>query len=345
MKYKVTVCMSNYNQAHFLPQAIESVLKQKTDFDVQLIITDDCSEKDNSVEIIKSYVDKYPNKIIALLNTENGRYLKNILRAKAITKTPYFCLLDADDYWTDENYLQDAVDFLETHPDFTIYSRNVTCLNEEGAFSSYFPLDLGDRDFDIKSYLDDKIVITQMTGTFFRNVIFKDGIPSIMHNAVGTISESFFEGDFGRYLMHLKYGKAHYESRPCGVYRILSTGIWSRLSDFEKNIIQAQCCLDYNEYFECKYEEAFLYKTYQGLKKGLTLLNSMTFSKDISEDIQKKFFNVLQTCSQKRQLIVDYIKVKKGFKKAKLKYKLLLFVYNKLKKKLMKKELIELGLF
>ena len=63
---KVTIIMSNYNQEKFIEQAIESVLAQETDFDWQLIITDDHSTKDNSVEIIKRYAEKYPDKIKAL---------------------------------------------------------------------------------------------------------------------------------------------------------------------------------------------------------------------------------------------------------------------------------------
>ena len=111
---KVTVIMSNYNQEKYVSCAIESVLNQKADFAFQLLITDDFSTKDKSVEIIKQYEAKFPEKIKVLYNQENGGYLKNVLRAKAITKTPYFCLLDADDCWTDMDYLQSAVNFLDS---------------------------------------------------------------------------------------------------------------------------------------------------------------------------------------------------------------------------------------
>ena len=109
MDYKLTIIMSNYNQANLIGGAIDSVLAQKTNFPFQLIITDDNSVKDDSVNVLKQYEKKYPDIIKVLYNKENGRYLKNVLRAKAITKTPYFTLLDADDYWTDENYLQNAL--------------------------------------------------------------------------------------------------------------------------------------------------------------------------------------------------------------------------------------------
>ena len=331
--------MSNYNQEKYIEQAIESVLAQKTDFEWQLIITDDYSTKDNSVEIIKRYAEKYSNKIKALLNQENGRYLKNVLRAKAITKTEYFCLLDSDDYWTDNNYLQDAVDFLDAHPDYTIYSRNIICMAEDGKENLFVSKKVPASDYTIDNYINDTISITQTTGSFFRNVIFKNGIPEIMEKAIGTISERSFEGDYDRYIMHLKYGKAHYEPKPSGVYRILSGGIWSRLSDFEKNIIQAQCYLDYNEYYENKYLSFFINESYKSLLHCLRFLSEMGTTFDYDDDIKKMFFNVLNICSQNRQIISE--ERKKSIKKIKLRYKILLLLYNKIRKKLLKKSLIQ----
>jgi teichuronic acid biosynthesis glycosyltransferase TuaG len=52
----VSVVMSSYNHAKYLPEAIESVLKQ-TFSDFELIIVDDCST-DNSKAIIESYQAK-----------------------------------------------------------------------------------------------------------------------------------------------------------------------------------------------------------------------------------------------------------------------------------------------
>ena len=55
MDYKLTVIMSNYNQANLIGGAINSVLMQKTNFPFQLIITDDHSTKDDSIKILKKY--------------------------------------------------------------------------------------------------------------------------------------------------------------------------------------------------------------------------------------------------------------------------------------------------
>lgn len=333
--YKVTVIMSNYNQERYIEQAIQSVLNQKTNFPVQLIITDDFSTKDKSVEIIKKYENRYPEKIKALYNQENGRYLKNILRAKSITKTPYFCLLDSDDYWTDMNYLQNAVDYLDTHPEYVIYSRNILCQKEDGTEYLFVSESVRATDFTMENYLNQTISITQTTGTFFRNVIFKNGIPLIMEKAVGSISERSFEGDFDRYIMHLRYGKAHYEPKPSGVYRILSSGIWSRLSDFEKNIIEAQAYLDFNEYFENKYLYFFINKSFESLQTCLQILKRMDKPMDLSDDIQNIFFNVLKKCCENSSVIQkEKILIKKA---KKIKYKILIYIYKYCHQKLLKK--------
>ena len=51
----LTVIMSCYNQAEFLRQAIESVLMQKTDFPVKLLISDDHFTKDDSRALVADY--------------------------------------------------------------------------------------------------------------------------------------------------------------------------------------------------------------------------------------------------------------------------------------------------
>lgn len=336
---KVTVIMSNYNQEDYIEQAIQSVLNQKVDFEYNLIITDDFSQNDNSVEIIKKYKNNYPGKITILLNKENGGYLKNILRAKTLTKTPYFCLLDADDFWTDNNYLQSAVNFLDKNPDFVIYSRNVICLYEDGSEKLFIDGSINHSDYDISDYFEHRISISQTTGSFFRNVIFINGIPDIMQHAVGTISERSFEGDFDRYLMHLKYGKAHYEPEPSGVYRISSNGIWSKLSKLEQDIINGQALFDYNSYFEDVYLNFFVNESYIYLKKILKEFSNIQVPFHVSSEYQEMFFNILNFCSRYDNVIFNTSQ--QNNKKLKLKYRILLFIYSKIKNKLIRKKIID----
>ena len=41
----VSVCMTTYNHAPYLRQAVESVLSQQTSFDFELVLGEDCSTR------------------------------------------------------------------------------------------------------------------------------------------------------------------------------------------------------------------------------------------------------------------------------------------------------------
>ena len=67
---KVSVCMITYNHESFIAQAIESVLMQKTDFPIELVIGEDCST-DRTREIVLDFQKRYPGIIRALTPQAN----------------------------------------------------------------------------------------------------------------------------------------------------------------------------------------------------------------------------------------------------------------------------------
>ena len=58
----VSIFMLTYNQEKFIGQAIESIMMQKTGFDYQLVIGEDCSA-DNTRSICETYASKFGNRI------------------------------------------------------------------------------------------------------------------------------------------------------------------------------------------------------------------------------------------------------------------------------------------
>lgn len=315
MSYVCTVIMSSYNQAAYIEKAIDSVLAQKTTFPIQLIITDDHSTKDNTVEIIKNYQIAHPDKIKLILHQENGRYLRNILSAKKITRTPYFTLLDADDYWTDENYLQKAVTYLENHPNHTVYSTNILILREDGSTSPYLKTSVTEQDFTMSDLLNGTALVPQTTGMLFRNVVYNQGIPEIIENSVNTPAERSYEGDYDRYMMHIEKGKAHFVNDISGVYRILSTGIWAGMSPFEQAAIQARTFIDWYVYLNCKYQDQLFALARRQLESCLSHLETDILNnyKQYSEEAQNAFFYTLNFLgAQKYQIASKKINFKES---------------------------------
>ncbi len=113
---KATVIATVYNQAPYVAQMIESVLCQKTNFEFEFIIANDCSS-DESGKIIEQYAQKH--KCIRFIdNKSNLGLIGNYTQCLEMAQGKYVAGLGGDDFWIDENKLQMQVDFLEANPDY-----------------------------------------------------------------------------------------------------------------------------------------------------------------------------------------------------------------------------------
>lgn len=102
---KLNVLMSSYNGEKYIAEQVDSILAQKTDFQVVLTVRDDGS-KDRTREILQNYAD------IGKLKWYNGENLRsaksfwNLLRN--CEDADYYAFCDQDDFWF-EDKLQKAV--------------------------------------------------------------------------------------------------------------------------------------------------------------------------------------------------------------------------------------------
>lgn len=100
---KISVIIPAYNVGHYLPQAVESVVKQSYGFqNIELIIMNDASADDTS-EIMHKLKDMYPS--IVLVDNSVNRGVSAVRNdALKVFTGEYVTFLDGDDYYT-ENYL------------------------------------------------------------------------------------------------------------------------------------------------------------------------------------------------------------------------------------------------
>lgn len=87
-----------YNSAAYMRKCIESILPGGDD--VEIIIVDDGSTKDNTLEIAREYEAEYPS-IVKAVHQENGGHGQAVNTGLSYATGRYFKVVDSDD-WVDE---------------------------------------------------------------------------------------------------------------------------------------------------------------------------------------------------------------------------------------------------
>ena len=110
----VSVAMTTYNHAPYIAQAIEGVLKQKTNLSFELVIGEDCST-DGTREIVFEYQQRYPDVIRVITSNENVGMKENGRRVGEACRGKYLAYCEGDDYWHHPEKLHKQVEYMENH--------------------------------------------------------------------------------------------------------------------------------------------------------------------------------------------------------------------------------------
>jgi Glycosyltransferases involved in cell wall biogenesis len=125
---KVSVLIPCYNQARFLPQAIESVLSQ-TGVDWELLISDDAST-DGSADIIRDYAAR-DSRIRFHLQSPNLGMAANWNWCLHHASGDYAKFLFGDDYHTSNDTLATLADALDRDPRVVLATSYRTIVDEQ----------------------------------------------------------------------------------------------------------------------------------------------------------------------------------------------------------------------
>lgn len=162
----LSVCMITYGHEEFIAEAIISILEQKTDFEIELIVANDCSP-DRTESVINSIIQTHPNgyKVRYTKHPQNLGVMRNFQWALGQCKGRYIAVCEGDDYWTDKQKLQKQVDFLERNPDQAFCYHYSKILDFDGSFKHR------DRNNEARFIPADKVISTyiQLVTLVFRN--------------------------------------------------------------------------------------------------------------------------------------------------------------------------------
>jgi glycosyltransferase involved in cell wall biosynthesis len=176
--------MPNYNCSRYLPEAIESVLKQSY-IDFEFIIIDDCST-DESLGIIKNYAQK-DRRIVVRVNNKNIGQAKNLNLCLKYSKGEYIKFVFSDDMLFSADAIKKMVEILDADNEIALVASARYSIDEKT---------------DVRGILSDYKGNIKSLGT----EIIKDSLFS-QRNKIGEPSVVMFRRRFAKRGFNEKYNQ------------------------------------------------------------------------------------------------------------------------------------------
>ncbi len=224
MSPKVTVISLSYNHAQFIGQCVESVLTQKTDFDFNFIVSDDCSS-DNTPSTLQLLAAKYPGRIQLILRDKNVGGARNFLDTYAMATGEFIAIVEGDDYWTDKRKLQKQVDALEANRDCSLCFHLTTYVDESGKPTGWIHPEHFKPHWTLADVVAENPVQTCSI------MLRRECVPKL---------PSFFLdlklGDWPLCILAARKGGLICLPDPMAAYRVHANGVWSGLALSKKNV-------------------------------------------------------------------------------------------------------------
>lgn len=235
----VSVICCTYNQKNFIAQCLDGFVMQKTNFPFVAIVADDCST-DGTRDIVKEYAEKYPDIIKPVLRDKNLG--PNYCGLDAITycNSKYMAICDGDDYWTDPYKLQKQVDFLESHPDYSICFGKMKMIYENcKKHSKILPLKMDKNPQSFVKLLKGGYIPTNSVMYRFE----------YLKKALENYPDGIYPQDWYYHIMVAKCGKIGFINEVMSVYRRNEGGISYTTSENHGNGLHQKYGLNELKFF------------------------------------------------------------------------------------------------
>lgn len=269
MKDKMlTAIIFTYNHKSSIVKCIDSILNQKTNYPYIIHIWDDASI-DGTSEICREYANKYPEKIILHIQKENtfcGPYMKmQSYDAICHVDTKYFCIIDGDDYWCNENKIQTALDFLEKNSNYIGWAHDTEIITSKGKYSYVHE--------DLKCYLQNPITFNADAPFFLTS--------SRIFRTCNYKSKHILPIDYLFYYYYLSQGPIYYHDEIMAAYVLGAQSTFA--NNFDKNL-NSMFAYKLSKLFNFKQDEfcTTMLKRYDTINKlGLESYNRLLSFKKI----------------------------------------------------------------
>jgi len=277
-KLTVSVCMITYNHENYIEEAINGVLMQNCDFEIELIIANDAST-DKTDEVIQNIIKNHSKAswIKYTRHQQNLGMIPNFIWALRRCKGKYIAICDGDDYWTSPFKLQKQVDFLDRNLDFNIiytlhstqYTNNKLIKNEIKPINR--------REVGVEDIIKDNFI--PASSTMFRNVIH--GI---------EFSKWFYSSSYGDWPLYILITKKGEKIKCLLEYTLVyrkNVGIMKEINLSQRNLLENNFKMFSNIYKDENYKEVESIIEYKLYILNTQIMKFLNRNKNFSEAFVK----------------------------------------------------------
>lgn len=242
--YKVLAMCFTYNNAKYIEETLDGFAMQNTNFPFVCLVMDDCStdgeqdvikawmdrecdmQQSETIEIEKSFITIVPHKTninctFAFYFLKQNMYKVKYEKLEMVNpwrqRCEYEATCEGDDYWTDPLKLQKQVDFLESHPDYSMCFHTAIQHWEDGRKPDGVFRQIEDREYSGEELFAQWTVAT--ASVMLRRSVLESDIYKRARN-----NNKFIYGDIITWLSAAHEGKVLGMSDVMSIYRRQETG-------------------------------------------------------------------------------------------------------------------------
>lgn len=222
----VSVIVLTYNHAAFIEQCLSSILDQETDFEFEIIVSDDSSTDGTAAKTNKI------GGIVSVLHTfqteKNLGAARNFASAFAKCRGEFIAFCEGDDFWCDPKKLAKQIEILQKDSSATLVYGNYGKVDESGNLMEAAVLNPLKNSFGLHDFMDGHgPTIHSMV---VRKEIFPAKFPSGFFQVANP--DVFIIG------WALIKGRGAYIPETLSMYRIHKNGIYASKNRLEKNLLR-----------------------------------------------------------------------------------------------------------
>ena len=282
-----------YNHASYIQDALTGFSIQQTTFPVVYVIVDDASTDDTASVIqtfLKEHFDLYDTTVAYETETDYAHiihakhkenincfftvlFLKENHYSQKKNKDPYlkewkehakylaFC--EGDDYWTASDKLQKQVDFLESHPEYSMCYATCRYYHQNTQKFDKYAWGGGATSLEqlLKGNKIPTLTVVERMSVHEKYREFRDNT---------AVSDGWLMGDFPQWLFCATQGKLFFWKSEVGVYRVLSDSA-SHGGNMQRKLAFSMNMVDIMEFFNDSFDGGYAKDYFEKLKGILRL--------------------------------------------------------------------------